>query len=304
MAGMSQAQVAYQTEHIDDDRRSDILGTAISMAILSTIAVAGRFACRKKLKVALSYDDYSILVGLILNLGMCFDLGYESTSKRWRYCIYAIAAVCIGFFISGTITAIFQCRPISFFWTRKGKGECINELALIYFSQSLQVLTDILILTLPIPVVWKLRLRRSKKIGVLGIFLLGSFVCIAGIVRFFYIKQIVPLDLTWTQTNTAIWSTIEPSIGIVSACLPIMGPVLRSRTIREIRSTSWFTPSKSLSTDHHHHHHHRDAGSAFHKNMQIPEKPAVAYSSTWRQDSVDDVAMGCANGDVELESKR
>lgn len=98
MAGMSQAQVAYQTEHIDDDRRPDILGTAISMAILSTIAVAGRFACRKKLKVALSYDDYSILVGLvglafhleghkhycpilsiiaqILNLGICFDLGY------------------------------------------------------------------------------------------------------------------------------------------------------------------------------------------------------------------------------------
>lgn len=101
MAGMSQAQVAYQTEHVDDDHRSDILGTAISMAILSTIAVAGRFACRKKLKVALSYDDYSILVGLvcvafhlrghkhyhriltivaqILNLGMCFDIGYGAT---------------------------------------------------------------------------------------------------------------------------------------------------------------------------------------------------------------------------------
>lgn len=107
-----------------------------------------------------------------------------------------------------------------------------------------------------------------------------------------------------TQTNPAIWSTIEPSIGIVSACLPIMGPVLRSRTITEIRSTSWFTPSKSSGTDHHHHHHHRDAGSAFHKNMQIPEKPAVAYSPTWRQGSVDDVAMGCANGDVELGSKR
>ncbi|KAI4108962.1 MAG: hypothetical protein LQ339_002081 [Xanthoria mediterranea] len=216
MAGMSQAQVAYQTEHIDDDRRPDILGTAISMAILSTIAVARRFACRKKLKFALSYDDYSILVGLILNLGICFDLGYavgehnaqqylkmgyvfqllyahaitiiklsillfycrlfprESTSKRWRYCVYAIAAVCIGFFISGTITTIFQSRPISFFWTRKGKGKCVDGLAPIYFSQSLQVLIDILILTLPIPVVWKLRLRRSKKIGVLGIFLLGS----------------------------------------------------------------------------------------------------------------------------------
>ena len=63
-----------------------------------------------------------------------------------------------------------------------------------------------------------------------------------------------------TQTNPAIWSTIEPSIGIVSACLPIMGPVLRSRAITEIRSTSWFTPSKSSGTDHHHHHHHHLLG--------------------------------------------
>ncbi|KAL8851941.1 MAG: hypothetical protein Q9221_003152 [Calogaya cf. arnoldii] len=224
---MSQAQIAYQTEHINDDRSSHILGTAISMAILSTLAVAGRFACRKKLKVALSYDDYSILVGLVLNLGMCFVIGYairfgsgrhllavgkynaqqylkmgyvfqilyahgmtviklsillfycrlfprESTSKRWRFCVYAIAAVCIGFFISRITSTIFQCRPMSYFWTRQGDGKCINELALIYFSQSLSVLTDIFILTLPMPVVWKLRLRKSKKIGVVGIFLLGS----------------------------------------------------------------------------------------------------------------------------------
>ena len=65
MAGISQAEIAYQTEHINDDRSAAIMGTTISMALLSTIAVIGRFACRKKLQVALSYDDLCIVIGLV-----------------------------------------------------------------------------------------------------------------------------------------------------------------------------------------------------------------------------------------------
>ena len=65
MVGMSQAEIRYQTEHIDDDRSATILGTTISMALLSTLAVIGRFACRKKLRVALSYDDFFIVIGLV-----------------------------------------------------------------------------------------------------------------------------------------------------------------------------------------------------------------------------------------------
>ncbi|KAL8734352.1 MAG: hypothetical protein Q9166_001550 [cf. Caloplaca sp. 2 TL-2023] len=64
MAGMTQAEILYQIQHINDDRSSEILGTAISMAVLSSLAVIGRFACRKKLRVPISYDDYSIFAGL------------------------------------------------------------------------------------------------------------------------------------------------------------------------------------------------------------------------------------------------
>lgn len=113
-------------------------------------------------------------IKLSILLFYCRLFPKQSTSKRWRNCVYAMAVFFICYFISATTVVIFQCRPISFTWMRKGNGKCINGLPFIYFSQSLQVLTDILILTLPIPVIWRLRLPRSKKIGVLGIFLLGS----------------------------------------------------------------------------------------------------------------------------------
>ncbi|KAI4272273.1 MAG: hypothetical protein LQ337_005394 [Flavoplaca oasis] len=354
MAGMSQAEIRYQTEHINDDRSATILGTTISMALLSTLAVIGRYACRKKLRVALSYDDFGIVIGLILNLGMCFVVGYsvhfgsgrhllavgkynvqqflklsyafqllygsaitaiklsillfyarlfpkESTSKTWRLCLYSLGVICIAFLVAGAPTTIFQCIPVSYMWTREGSARCINEQAFLYFAQAYMVATDVAILSLPIPVVWHLRVRRSKKIGVLGIFLLGSFVCITSIVRFFYVGQIVPFDATWTQVNVTIWSVIEPSTGIVSACLPIMGPLLRLR-IADVRSLSWFTRTKSDGSPHH-------AGSAGQQNIvQMPERSAPAATSYTkpRDMSVSDEEMATplSDGNVGLEREK
>ena len=98
----------------------------------------------------------------------------ETTSRRWRASLYTIAAVLIFYLTAGAPVTIFQCRPIAYAWIRKGKGSCNDQLAFLYFSQAYMIATDIIILCLPIPVVWRLQLRKGKKIGVLAIFLLGS----------------------------------------------------------------------------------------------------------------------------------
>ncbi|KAL8913485.1 MAG: hypothetical protein Q9171_001673 [Xanthocarpia ochracea] len=302
MAGMSQEQILYQTQHINDDRSSHILGTAISMAILSVLAVLARFACRRKRRVAISYDDYMIVAGLLLYgsgitaIKLSILLFYlrlfpkETTSRRWRASLYTIAAVLIFYLTAGAPVTVFQCRPIAYAWIRKGKGSCNDQLAFLYFSQAYMIATDIIILCLPIPVVWRLHLRKGKKIGVLAIFLLGSFVCITSIVRFFYVGQIVPFDATWTQVNVTIWSTVEPSTGILSACLPIMGPLLRIK-MTNVRSLSWFGRSSSGSP--------RDGCAAAGRpiDLQMPEK---ALS---RETSAGDEEMATAPREVQPVGK-
>ena len=53
-------------------------------------------------------------------------------------------------------------------------------------------------------------------------------VCIAGAVRVgFLTRMIKDADLTWNTTHGFIWSIVEPCIGIISACLPTMRPLLR-----------------------------------------------------------------------------
>ena len=45
---------------------------------------------------------------------------------------------------------------------------------LYYLGGAYNIASDIVILVLPIPIVWRLRLPKSKKLAVTGIFLMGG----------------------------------------------------------------------------------------------------------------------------------
>ncbi|KAL8900042.1 MAG: hypothetical protein Q9207_005880 [Kuettlingeria erythrocarpa] len=288
---MSQEQILYQTEHINDDRSSHIL--AVRFGSGRHLLAVGEHNVQQFLKLSfifqLLYGSGITAIKLSILLFYLRLFPKQSTSRRWRGSLYTIAAVLLLYLTAGLPVTVFQCRPVAYMWTRQGKGSCNDHLAFLYFSQAYMIATDIIILCLPIPVVWRLHLRKGKKIGVLTIFLLGSFVCITSIVRFFYVGQIIPFDATWTQSNVTIWSTVEPSTGILSACLPIMGPLLRIK-MTDVRSLSWFGRSSSSCA--------RDAGAAAERqiDLQMPEK---ALS---RETSAGDEEMAMATAPREVQA--
>lgn len=53
-------------------------------------------------------------------------------------------------------------------------------------------------------------------------------VCVAAIVRIFFINKINWYDATYTFVNLGVWLNVECNVGIVSACLPIFPPLLTS----------------------------------------------------------------------------
>ncbi|KAL8944881.1 MAG: hypothetical protein Q9216_000171 [Gyalolechia sp. 2 TL-2023] len=218
----------------------------------------------------------------------------ESMSRIWKTCYYLIVFLVVGFFISGTTSLVFVCTPIHFFWTMAGDGHCINFQLLLYFGASLTIICDLAVLLLPMPIVWNLQMKRSKRIGVMGIFLLGGFVCVASIVRMFYVHQVVPVNPTWTQVDPAIWSTVEPCIGIVSACLPIIGPACRRRS-GSTRTKSWrswtkrSTQSSSYVTN---------SGDRHTVPGSLQKKPA-ATATVYSRDTQSDEEMALPLRDVE-----
>lgn len=85
----------------------------------------------------------------------------------------------VGLFISTystimVITMIFQCRPIERVWNPIVKAECIDTSKVWIVMASMNVLTDFLLLCLPLPQLWKLQMRRGTKLQLIGIFSIGS----------------------------------------------------------------------------------------------------------------------------------
>jgi hypothetical protein len=75
------------------------------------------------------------------------------------------------------ITMAVACRPLSFFW-RQYRGDkdgvCVDVLEFYLVLGVLNLVNDIIILTVPIPRIVKLHVNKRKKVSIAGIMLLGS----------------------------------------------------------------------------------------------------------------------------------
>lgn len=126
-------------------------------------------------------------------------------------------------------------------------GQCINIEAFFVGNAAASVATDFLILLTPIPIVWGLQMPFAQRMTVLGIFFLGGLyvmvshqfaslliissifsACVAGLYRIFVEQRMfASSDLTWGMSQAFIWSSVEPNIGIVCACLPTFRSLMR-----------------------------------------------------------------------------
>lgn len=77
--------------------------------------------------------------------------------------------------MTSTILAEFLiCRPLSYRWDLTIKGaSCGNEQALTMYTAGLNLLQDVIVVFLPMPVLWALQMAPNKKLGVTCIFGVG-----------------------------------------------------------------------------------------------------------------------------------
>ncbi|KAK2008444.1 hypothetical protein LZ32DRAFT_631640 [Colletotrichum eremochloae] len=125
------------------------------------------------------------------------------------------------------IAASVQCVPINKLWEPWKPGFCINLFLTQLCIAVPSIIVDIAILYLPIPHVLKLQMNRAQRILVLFTFLLGSYVVFCSVYRFRIFLLYTRDDIPYSLAQGLAWNIIEISSGIVSACLPTMGPIVR-----------------------------------------------------------------------------
>lgn len=94
------------------------------------------------------------------------------TQRTFRWVCYGVMAVVLGNWLGGTIVGLAACRPFSYFWT--GVGKCVDINAFFRWASFANIVTDVVMLILPIPVILKLQASLRLRLGIIVTFMLGS----------------------------------------------------------------------------------------------------------------------------------
>ncbi|KAL4935534.1 hypothetical protein BDV06DRAFT_126656 [Aspergillus oleicola] len=144
------------------------------------------------------------------------------TIKPFQWASLAINILIAAWGVAIFLACALQCRPLKAYWDHSVDGSCFDSTEFVIVNQVFNVVMDFAILALPIPMIWNLQRAWQDKLALNGVFALGGFVCFASIYRIVVLFWINPIDTTYTVYQATLWTHIEPSIGLICSCLPIV----------------------------------------------------------------------------------
>ncbi|RYN46750.1 hypothetical protein AA0118_g12417 [Alternaria tenuissima] len=144
--------------------------------------------------------------------------------RRWVYCA-------AGFIIIQTVTVtfvnIFECgADPSRAWDSKFPEGCINMSKMYFANASVNIVTDVVILVMPLKVFKQLNMNIRKRLALMGIFMVGCVAALASILRLYALyNYTVTEDAGYDGIFILLLSQIEANVAMMSACAPAYRPL-------------------------------------------------------------------------------
>jgi hypothetical protein len=154
-----------------------------------------------------------------------------------RFVNSGIAFVCM-YTLAVVLASAFQCENPSNSWdtsgylaqfdrnpnTKRPKVKCFDPMKLWVFSGAINLLSDVIIMLLPIPALLSLRVPMSKRLALIGIFSIGIMAIVASSVRMWV--MMLWADSPWNAakygSDLLLWGQVETNSGIISASVPFL----------------------------------------------------------------------------------
>ncbi|KAI5462710.1 major facilitator superfamily domain-containing protein [Mariannaea sp. PMI_226] len=169
----------------------------------------------------------------------------KNTQKVLRFASWLTLAIVNIAGIILTFMNIFQCSPTQAAWDASydDVAKCIPLLTEFICSSPVNIVTDLAILALPIPVLTGMRLPSRQKTILVLTFTVGIFVTIVDVIRIYYLQQAITMvpggdsgnsqirfggqaDFAWNASLSLMWSAVEVNVGMTCACVPTLKPLV------------------------------------------------------------------------------
>jgi len=161
---------------------------------------------------------------------LCFyyRLVSDSGMRKFRLAIHISTVFNISIVITFVFLCVFLCTPIRAYWIFPPTGRCLDEGKVTLAGGAINCVADLLITTLPIPMVMRLKMRLRQRLVVSFLLGLGFIVTIAGIVRTYFIWMAFmdSYDETWYSYPLWIAAAVEVDLALITACAPSLKPLI------------------------------------------------------------------------------
>ncbi|PUU75231.1 hypothetical protein B9Z19DRAFT_923157, partial [Tuber borchii] len=149
-------------------------------------------------------------------------------NRSFRYSVYVSLCFVATFSFGVGIAIVFTCSPVHGYWDRTVKSKCVKDSIMLFTASIINTCTDFWVAFLPAPMLMRIWLPLRQKIILVFLFGFAGIVCVAGICRTITLHETMfkTYDVTWNGSLALVWGAVETDVGIATASVPALRPLL------------------------------------------------------------------------------
>jgi hypothetical protein len=97
-----------------------------------------------------------------------------SIKKRFVVSVKVLIGLLVTYYLAITLAKVFICKPVAKFWNHALPGTCLNMNAIFISDCIVSLITDVVILISPLPIIWSLKMDLKHKLGSSVALVVGS----------------------------------------------------------------------------------------------------------------------------------
>lgn len=182
---------------------------------------------------------YNPIICLVKASVLLFLMRLGDQRRVIRYSLIILFIFNIGHMIAVFFGVLIQCLPIHMYWDHPKTDQiiddkivnpnytCFNIEAFFMATASIGILTDILILSVPIAMVWPLELNLRKKLAVGFVLSLSWMVVVVALLRLKSLYDLFHTVDPGSKFGFSILTTlVEVNVAIVLSCAPAINSII------------------------------------------------------------------------------
>ncbi|KAL5340157.1 hypothetical protein BJX70DRAFT_396930 [Aspergillus crustosus] len=200
------------------------------------------------LKLLFAEEILYIWMQFIIKQGFLMFYLRLANKPSFTYSVYA--TMVLNFLIAVALWLLYclQCRPLPAFWNAAAypDADCLDSSVTYYVPVALNIMTDFIIVFLPMRPLWNIQASLSRRLGVIAVVSVGGVAVVVSCLRIIVLHEFaVNQDFSYILGKMVVISAAELNVAIMAA----NAPSLKAVWLKHVSgSLSSYTGSINLSS--------------------------------------------------------